>query len=221
MAATLAVALSAALFFNDTHLTAFACRLAALVLALIVFWAWIGLSIPWSEVHYASAINFWWVGTGLGTFRLAWPPFRNPVDTGGGFYVHNDYLQIAIETGVVGVAPPMAVPAATLARFRSARRVRVDPVQAVEPASLFAALVAVAAHVGGGPDLRIPPAAAGAHLLRALRRGADGRRGRARRGDDAVQELRTGGVRGDQAGRGRADTPAKPPEAGAAPEYRR
>ncbi len=87
-----------------------------------------------------------WFGTGLGTFWLAWPPYRNPADTSGGFYVHNDYLQIAIETGVVGAVLLITVLLATLARFRRTLAARPAPDQAIELASLFAALLAVAAH---------------------------------------------------------------------------
>lgn len=43
-----------------------------------------------------------WLGWGLGTFWLAYPPFRQPADASGGFYVHNDYLQFAVETGLPG-----------------------------------------------------------------------------------------------------------------------
>lgn len=41
----------------------------------------------------------WW-GIGLGTFWQAYPAFRLPEDGSGGFYVHNDYLQLWIEAGL-------------------------------------------------------------------------------------------------------------------------
>jgi hypothetical protein len=50
----------------------------------------------------------WW-GIGLGTYWLHWPPYRNPLDSSGGFYVHNDYLQIWIETGLPGLLLLLAV----------------------------------------------------------------------------------------------------------------
>src|SRR5581483_2192840 len=41
----------------------------------------------------------WW-GIGLGSYYLAWPPYRDPADQTLGFFVHNDYLQIWIEAGL-------------------------------------------------------------------------------------------------------------------------
>ena len=41
-----------------------------------------------------------WLGTGLGTYSLRYPPYRHPEDDNFGAYVHNDYLQIWIEGGL-------------------------------------------------------------------------------------------------------------------------
>jgi O-antigen ligase/tetratricopeptide (TPR) repeat protein len=41
-----------------------------------------------------------WLGTGLGTFSLRYPPYRHPKDDNFGAYAHNDYLQIWIEGGL-------------------------------------------------------------------------------------------------------------------------
>ena len=41
-----------------------------------------------------------WLGTGLGTYSLRYPPYRYPEDDNFGAYVHNDYLQIWIEGGL-------------------------------------------------------------------------------------------------------------------------
>ncbi|MCL7750724.1 O-antigen ligase family protein [Guyparkeria hydrothermalis] len=44
-----------------------------------------------------------WVGTGLGTFKLYYPEFRYLEETGtAGDMAHNDYLQLALETGLPG-----------------------------------------------------------------------------------------------------------------------
>lgn len=43
-------------------------------------------------------------GTGLATFTLFYPQFRNPAETGTyGDMAHNDYLQLLLETGVPGL----------------------------------------------------------------------------------------------------------------------
>ncbi len=40
-----------------------------------------------------------WHGIGPGLFWLAYPPYRAAADNSGGFYVHNDYLQLWLEGG--------------------------------------------------------------------------------------------------------------------------
>ncbi len=42
-------------------------------------------------------------GIGLGIYSLLWPPYRVPQEDSAGFFVHNDYLQIWIETGLPGL----------------------------------------------------------------------------------------------------------------------
>ncbi|MDA8391040.1 MAG: O-antigen ligase family protein [Gammaproteobacteria bacterium] len=87
-----------------------------------------------------------WRGVGLGAFFLAYPPYRLPGDTSAGFYVHNDYLQIAIEAGLIGLFLLIGVLVAATATFvrgyarQSAQAVR------LEAAGLFAGLLAVAVH---------------------------------------------------------------------------
>lgn len=44
-----------------------------------------------------------WTGTGIGTFRWAFPRYRPPGLSVTFHYVHNDYLQIATETGLLAV----------------------------------------------------------------------------------------------------------------------
>ena len=41
-----------------------------------------------------------WLGTGLGTYALRYPPYRFPEDDSSGAYAHNDYLQLWIEGGL-------------------------------------------------------------------------------------------------------------------------
>lgn len=46
-----------------------------------------------------------WLGTGLGTWGDIYPAYRQGVDNStAGYYTHNDYLQIAQEGGVIGIA---------------------------------------------------------------------------------------------------------------------
>lgn len=88
-----------------------------------------------------------WLGTGLGTFWLAWPPWRDPADTSGGYYVHNDYLQIWIEAGLPALLLLLAVLGAALRLFvRVLKNARTPSAARIEITGLFAGLLAIAAH---------------------------------------------------------------------------
>lgn len=86
-----------------------------------------------------------WLGVGLGAFWLAWPPYRHPEDNSGGYYVHNDYLQIAVETGLPGLLLLLAVLGAAAWLFLQAlRRGNLDTRARIELGGLGAGLLAVA-----------------------------------------------------------------------------
>jgi O-antigen ligase len=88
-----------------------------------------------------------WLGTGIGTFWLAWPPWRAPEDNSGGYYVHNDYLQIWIEAGLPALLLLFAVLAAALwLLVRALKDARTIPATRIEITGLFAGLLAIAAH---------------------------------------------------------------------------
>lgn len=99
----------------------------------------------------------WW-GIGLGTYWLHWPPYRHPLDGSAGFYVHNDYLQIWIETGLPGLILLLGIYVAVFVMFiRLLRRTAGDPVVTVESAGLFGGLLAIAVHTFFDFDLYIHP----------------------------------------------------------------
>lgn len=88
-----------------------------------------------------------WHGIGLGLYYLAYPAYRNPLDDSGGFFAHNDYLQIWIETGWPGLLLLLAVLAATLWIFaRAMQRPKVPDTVRIEMTGLFCGLLAVAGH---------------------------------------------------------------------------
>jgi len=90
-----------------------------------------------------------WTGIGLGTYFMAIPPFLNPQDHSANFYVHNDYLQIALETGLPGLLLMLSVFVVVLVLFIQAlqRTTRGDGIR-TEFLALFAALFAFALHSG-------------------------------------------------------------------------
>jgi len=91
--------------------------------------------------------DFPWWGIGLGTYYLAWPPYRDPADATLGFYVHNDYLQIWIETGLPGVLLLISILVAALFMVvQYLRRPQHDSGERTEVIALSCGLGAVAAH---------------------------------------------------------------------------
>lgn len=88
-----------------------------------------------------------WLGIGLGTYFLATPPTLHIDDHSAGFYVHNDYLQLALETGLPGLLLLVVVLLAALSRFVvSYRRSRSQDPHRLELIALFAALLSLAIH---------------------------------------------------------------------------
>jgi O-antigen ligase len=88
-----------------------------------------------------------WQGIGLGLFYLAYPPYRNPADNTGGFFAHNDYLQIWIETGLPGLVLLLAVlVAASVIFVRALRKTGIRGYTSIEMTGLFCGLLAVAGH---------------------------------------------------------------------------
>ncbi len=88
-----------------------------------------------------------WQGIGLGLFYLAYPAYRNSLDSSGGFFAHNDYLQIWIETGLPGLILLVAVLVAALWLFmRALRKTNMRGDSHVEMTGLFCGLLAVAGH---------------------------------------------------------------------------
>lgn len=113
------------------------------------------------DVHHASTGRFviwresWrllfeqsplW-GIGLGLYSLVWPPYRAPEDASGGYFVHNDYLQIWIEAGLPGLLLLLSVLiSAAWMVWRTLRRGDLPGTARIEIAGLSAGLLAVAAH---------------------------------------------------------------------------
>lgn len=66
---------------------------------------WQLLSSAWSMIQEHP-----WLGTGLGSFQYLYPPYRDPLErfTAAG-WVHNDYLQLWVEAGILPLLLMMAV----------------------------------------------------------------------------------------------------------------
>jgi O-antigen ligase len=61
-------------------------------------------------------------GTGIGTFYLYYPEYRNPVDDSAGYVVHNDLLQFGVEMGFL--APFLALLMVAYICYRTFKKIR-------------------------------------------------------------------------------------------------
>lgn len=87
-----------------------------------------------------------WSGIGLGAFFLAFPASDQLHDTSAGYYVHNDYLQIAAETGLPGLFFLLCVIAVLLWQFRRYLRSNPPGEQRLEALGLFTAVLSLGIH---------------------------------------------------------------------------
>jgi len=86
-------------------------------------------------------------GVGLGSYFLAIPPTLHPLDTSANYYVHNDYLQLAVETGVPGVLLFCGMMLMVVWQFvRAWRKPQQEVMQRPQLLFIFAALCTVAIH---------------------------------------------------------------------------
>lgn len=88
---------------------------------------------------------FW--GTGLGTYWLMWPPYRLPLDTSGGYFAHNDYIQLWIEGGFpLLMLVLILMSAIAMAFYKTMKSNEPSPAKKIEALSLFTGLLALAIH---------------------------------------------------------------------------
>jgi O-antigen ligase len=96
----------------------------------------------WSMLQEAP-----WLGIGIGTYWLAWPPYHPFQDLSGGFFVHNDYLQIWIEAGLPALILLFMIMLAVLAMLiQFLRNNNIEYRHKIEMTGLFGALLAVSVH---------------------------------------------------------------------------
>lgn len=100
------------------------------------------------------------VGSGLGTFALAYPQFRSPEILGFVDHAHNDYAQFLVETGVIGCALLGTMVIVTMGRAILILRRRRDPVARGISAAAIAAITALGVHSTADFNLQIPAVAA-------------------------------------------------------------
>ncbi len=87
-----------------------------------------------------------WLGSGIGSYYLVSAAHRHPQDASAGFFAHNDYLQLWLETGLPGLILLLASQLSVLWLFIRAWRRQAEPPIKIEAIGLVAGLLAVAAH---------------------------------------------------------------------------
>ncbi len=61
------------------------------------------------EGTWRMIADHFWSGVGLVMYPLLWPPYRLPEDDSGGYFAHNDYMQIWVDAGLPGLILFLAV----------------------------------------------------------------------------------------------------------------
>lgn len=108
------------------------------------------------------------LGTGAGTFEMAFPPYRNPAIQGRYQHAHNDYVEIASDTGLLGFALLAALVLASAWRALAVmRRHPSNLARGMAFASLMA-IVAMLFHATVEFNLQIPAVALTFCLMLAL-----------------------------------------------------
>ena len=109
-----------------------------------------------SVLGLQSVLDYPWVGSGAGTFETVFTRYRSPGIDGRYQHAHNDYLEIASDTGLLGLGLLLGVVVATAARALCVLRAeRSRLARGMAFASLMA-MTAMAVHAGVDFNLQIP-----------------------------------------------------------------
>jgi len=108
-------------------------------------------------------------GTGISTFPMVFPRYRD-ADTGSGFYreAHNDYLQFAVETGVIGMVLLALIVVPSLVIALLAQYQRRDPLMRGVSFAAIMGITAMLIHATVEFNFQIPPNASLFVILLAL-----------------------------------------------------
>jgi O-antigen ligase len=96
------------------------------------------------------------LGFGGGTFYSAFPPFKSPLLTGFFDHAHNDYAELAADTGLVGLALLLALAGATLCRAIALLSDRESPATQGVAVGVFMAMCCLGVHSAFDFNLQIP-----------------------------------------------------------------
>jgi O-antigen ligase len=127
-----------------------------------------------STLGLQAVRDYPWVGAGAGSFEAVFPRYREPGIQGLYQHAHNDYLEIASDTGVLGLVLLAGVVLTSAARALRVLRTHGSRLaRGVAFASLMS-IVAMAVHVSVEFNLQIPAVALTFCVMLALAWVADG-----------------------------------------------
>lgn len=99
------------------------------------------------ESSWEMIKTFPWLGIGAGMFWLVYPQYRSPQDvTSGGFYVHNDYLQVWVENGLPAFILLCSLLIIVLVYFIRKLKTETNHSRKIEIAGIFSGLFAISLH---------------------------------------------------------------------------
>lgn len=158
--------------------------LSILILDIGLMGGWFGLDKLVSryesvELENSHRVNMWpdlirmsndysTVGSGLGTFRFAYPEYRSEVVKGENRHAHNDYLQFLIEVGVIGIAVLLLIVAMALIQAVGVMRKRKSFTYSGVCFAAISATACIATHSLTDFNLQIPANAASLIVLLAM-----------------------------------------------------
>lgn len=162
--------------FRKTSYKALALFVSILIIDIWIVGGWFGLDelverYEKTEISSSHRAEMWpdlkkmmrayqWTGSGLGTFKVAYPEFHSEEVQGLNSHAHNDFAQFIIETGVIGSTVLALLVIATVFQcFRILRNRRHKTYAGVAFAGMMA-LFSIAIHSGADFNLQIPANAA-------------------------------------------------------------
>jgi putative inorganic carbon (HCO3(-)) transporter len=144
-----------------------------IIIDLFIVGAWFGIDKVVERIEHTSveseqrddvnrmAYMQWqdnkWTGTGLGTFSIAFPKYRENIITGFYKQTHNDYLQFATEVGVVGLVLLGCIVVPSFLMAVMAQYKRKDPLMRGMSFAAMMGIIAMLIHATVEFNFQIPP----------------------------------------------------------------
>ncbi len=101
-------------------------------------------------------LDYWWTGSGIGSFYIVFPSYQGLEITKFYDHAHNDYLEFASETGIIGISLLSIIVLSTLKTAIMALKTRHHPLFKAIAFSALMAIIAILIHSTVDFNLHIP-----------------------------------------------------------------